>query len=449
MPTVACRDLANTFTQANTFQATVTFNAAGGLTNNILIGADSTYPTYGLLSFNGALTDAGFVGFAGGGGGGDLWVQAVANMHLRTGGNVEHLTILSSGNIGIGTTSPSAITHLVNPLVSASQPSQFVDQYSGSSGTGISTNPLIFRAARGTPTSPSAVQSGDTLGGYNVRGYGATGFATGGRAGVTSSASDNWTDTDQGAQIKFTVTPNGSVAAFTALTLANNGYLGFGTPTQQITNPQIQIHLPTAASVGWDNGSGTPDIGLSRGYGGMFYVGNGTPGDTSGSLLASTLFANVVQLGWGSDTSVSRYGPGQVAIGTGAQGNYSGGLLVNNVQTNTLTMINNIAFWSGSSLDAGLSRGGVAQINAGNGTNGDASGYFNAAGYKVGGAALAFSHLASHPTTIAGYGISDVGSYAPSLTGTGASGTWSISITGSSASCTGNAASATYATYAA
>jgi hypothetical protein len=34
-------------------------------------------------------------------------------------------------------------------------------------------------------------------------------------------------------------------------------------------------------------------------------------------------------------------------------------------------------------------------------------------------------------------------SYAPSLTGSGASGTWGISVTGSSASCTGNAATAT------
>jgi hypothetical protein len=37
-------------------------------------------------------------------------------------------------------------------------------------------------------------------------------------------------------------------------------------------------------------------------------------------------------------------------------------------------------------------------------------------------------------------------SYSPSLTGTGASGTWGISVTGSSASCTGNAATATTAT---
>ena len=46
------------------------------------------------------------------------------------------------------------------------------------------------------------------------------------------------------------------------------------------------------------------------------------------------------------------------------------------------------------------------------------------------------------PTTIAGYGITDAlttsnyNSYAPSLTGTGASGTWGINISGNAASAT-------------
>jgi hypothetical protein len=53
-----------------------------------------------------------------------------------------------------------------------------------------------------------------------------------------------------------------------------------------------------------------------------------------------------------------------------------------------------------------------------------------------------FANIASKPTTLAGYGITD----APTTTGTGASGTWGISVTGSSASCTGNAATATTAT---
>ena len=53
-----------------------------------------------------------------------------------------------------------------------------------------------------------------------------------------------------------------------------------------------------------------------------------------------------------------------------------------------------------------------------------------------------FSSLTSKPTTIAGYGITDAlttsnfNSYTPTLTGTGASGTWGINISGNAASAT-------------
>ena len=53
-----------------------------------------------------------------------------------------------------------------------------------------------------------------------------------------------------------------------------------------------------------------------------------------------------------------------------------------------------------------------------------------------------FASLTSKPTTIAGYGITDAlttsnyNSYAPTLTGTGASGTWGISISGNAATAT-------------
>lgn len=53
-----------------------------------------------------------------------------------------------------------------------------------------------------------------------------------------------------------------------------------------------------------------------------------------------------------------------------------------------------------------------------------------------------FENIASKPTTRDGYGITDV----PKTDGTSASGSWGISVTGSSASCTGNASTATTAT---
>lgn len=52
-----------------------------------------------------------------------------------------------------------------------------------------------------------------------------------------------------------------------------------------------------------------------------------------------------------------------------------------------------------------------------------------------------FASLTSKPTTLSGYGITD----APTKTGSGASGSWGISVTGSSASCTGLAATASWA----
>jgi hypothetical protein len=65
--------------------------------------------------------------------------------------------------------------------------------------------------------------------------------------------------------------------------------------------------------------------------------------------------------------------------------------------------------------------------------------------------AVTWSGVSGKPTTVGGYGITDIGSYAPSLGGTGATGTWGISISGNAATastssaCSGNAATATTA----
>jgi hypothetical protein len=57
-----------------------------------------------------------------------------------------------------------------------------------------------------------------------------------------------------------------------------------------------------------------------------------------------------------------------------------------------------------------------------------------------------WSRLSSIPTTVAGYWIADLGSYAPTLTGSWASGTWGINITGNASTVTnGVYTSGTYA----
>ena len=49
----------------------------------------------------------------------------------------------------------------------------------------------------------------------------------------------------------------------------------------------------------------------------------------------------------------------------------------------------------------------------------------------------AWANVSGKPTTVAGYGITDINSYAPTLTGGGASGTWGINVTGSAGSVSG------------
>ena len=88
----------------------------------------------------------------------------------------------SGTNIGVNTTSPLAGFH----AVSNASPVAFFDVYSNALGA----LPVVYRAARGTPASPAAVQANDILGGLAVRGYGTTGWSTG-RGQVMYRAAEN------------------------------------------------------------------------------------------------------------------------------------------------------------------------------------------------------------------------------------------------------------------
>lgn len=114
--------------------------------------------------------------------------------------------------------------------------SLFCDGY----GTG-SFGQMQFRSARGTFALPTALQNGDSIGVWGVRGYGATAFSGSSRASMRMLATENWTDAAQGAQIIFTTTPNTTAAAVTRYTIEQNGNL--------IMNGNLSV-LPTTDSNG-------------------------------------------------------------------------------------------------------------------------------------------------------------------------------------------------------
>ena len=139
----------------------------------------------------------------------------------------------TNNRLGIGTASPTSLLHNVStassPSGSDSQDNMFIDRYVGSSGGTFST--VILRKARGSSTSPSAVQSSDGLGAFGFRGYGATGFSSGSRAFVGAIAAENWTDAAQGAYMTFNTTSNGTASGTERLRINNNGNILIGTTT--------------------------------------------------------------------------------------------------------------------------------------------------------------------------------------------------------------------------
>lgn len=165
----------------------------------------------------------------------------------------ELIRIKQSGAIGVGAT-PLAKVH----VVTTSEDIMYLDAY-GSSGI----NNMIFRKARGSISSPSAVQSGDELAWIGARGYGATNFSTASRAAIVMTTAENWTDSAQGTRIVFCTTSNGSASKSDRMVISDAGYLGIGA-----TAPAQKLHLHT--------GSATP-VNLT--------ISNSYTGSTSGAIV--------------------------------------------------------------------------------------------------------------------------------------------------------------------
>jgi len=207
----------------NTAIGNVTPSTGAFTTLTATTWANVTSTVSSTSSTTGALTVAGGLGVAG-----NLNVGTYGTSYHSLGGNVL---------IGRGPITPAAIRSglVINRNTSAVLDGDFGIHVSStedvnsliavdSFGTGVISG-LLSRHARGTASSPTAVQADDNIGGVEFRGYGSTGFSTNAPAGMFAVAKENFTDVNQGTALSFDVVPTGSNTAVTMAYLGTDGNL--------------------------------------------------------------------------------------------------------------------------------------------------------------------------------------------------------------------------------
>lgn len=106
------------------------------------------------------------------------------------------------------------------------------------------------RRADGTNASPSAIVASDVIIQYAGIGRGATAYSAGSRAMIQFLAAENWSDSAQGTEILFKVTPTGSTTTATALGIDASGHLissAQSSPTVACTGAGTSPPSPTIA----------------------------------------------------------------------------------------------------------------------------------------------------------------------------------------------------------
>lgn len=150
----------------------------------------------------------------------DGQISGAANQWTHSGGNVYR----SSGNVGIGTTTPVTKLHVVGDVSNAPL---VVQRSSGSDATYGSH--VIVRKTRGTIGAETAVLSGDEIGTLWFNGYDGSAFQSSSR--ILGLVDGTPGTNDMPGRLEFQTSPDGSNIALTRMTIKNDGYVGIGTTT--------------------------------------------------------------------------------------------------------------------------------------------------------------------------------------------------------------------------
>ena len=145
----------------------------------------------------------------------------------QSGSANNYSAIFAGGNVGIGTTSPSAKLEVSDNCCTGTSAILFSTSFGGSNG-------FIGRSAGGTSSSPSQTLAGDTLSFFGGRGFtNGFGFINASSAAIRMVATEDFTGFGSGTSIIFETSRNGDGAIERAerMRIDQNGNVGIGTAT--------------------------------------------------------------------------------------------------------------------------------------------------------------------------------------------------------------------------
>lgn len=210
-----------------------------GSTGKILIRNPGSSPSGSSIDIGSPQTNPGITITRGDGSGNELraWQMRVEtnqsfvlqekNVGQTTG--AKRFTVLSGGNVGIGTAAPANLLSVVSEGKTSDGDSVSVTSYT----TGSSPK-IIFNRARGTLAAPTSPLANDYLGAVTGSGYDGTNFVNG--AVISIQAEGNWSDLSKPGKIAFAT--NDGAAVGTRMTISSGGNVGIGT-----TSPSGALHV--------------------------------------------------------------------------------------------------------------------------------------------------------------------------------------------------------------
>ncbi len=196
------------------------------------------------------------------------------------------------GNVGIGTSSPTALLHVLsgNVLFQGAGREVYVERNSDDSAA----HSVAFQKSRGSPDSPTAVQSADLLGTLSWRGYDGVDYVAGARIEALVESAPG--PADMPTYLRFLTTADGAASSAERMRITSSGNIGIGT-TAPIAPLTVVGAVPGTPTLYINtNGSDTVE-GLAIQFGTSNFSVEGVGGGTLATSLKNTGGPLILQSG--------------------------------------------------------------------------------------------------------------------------------------------------------